>query len=665
MPMLSSEGRKGNIRSRTDEKTVTKTTRRPNDSPAVHATSARVWWLTALVALTAAAVWYSVLDLPVLRSSPRLPWWGLAVGFYVAELAVVHLRFRKDAHSFSMGEIPLIIGLFFVSPINLVLAQMIGIATVYVVHRRLPAIKFAFNMAQFALQGALAITVFRGIVALGDPLGLVGWLAAVAAAIVATISADLLINAAVRLTGGYVPSRDLMQVLALSCLAGSMNASLAVSAVVIFWAAPSAGWLALMPPVILFLAYRAYVSQRQERAKLESLYEATRSLHRSPQIEAALVAACQDATRMLEAEYAEILLFSERNRLETYWTAVGPGDRLNVMQAADLPPGAWERLAEVGQATLLDASDASALSLPPSERGPIKEALVAPLTSTSGLVGVIIVFNRLGDISSFVADDVPLLDTLANQISVSLENGRLEDSLSQLTALKDRLEAVIKSKDEFVASVSHELRTPLTAVVGLSHELNDNWNTYEGTDAREIVELIASQSSELADIIEDLLVAARADIGTLTLQLRRVDLRTELDAVIVGHCVTNGNARPEVTIEPGAEFIWSDPLRFRQIIRNLLSNAARYGGSTVTVEAFRDGPRVTVAVRDDGPGVPIDRAGTIFDPYTSAHEPGTQPGSVGLGLAVSRTLARLMRGDLIYKGNGTTTFELTIPADGP
>ena len=642
---------------------MTKTVRRSSGSPATIRGTTKVWWLTALIAATAAGIWTTVLDLPLLRASPVLPWWGLAIGFYGAELAVVHLRFRQDAHSFSMSEIPLVLGLFFAAPVHLAVGQMVGIAAVYAFHRRLPPVKLAFNVAQFGLQGALAITVFRGIVALGDPLGFVGWIAAVAASLLATIAADLLINVAIRLTGGQVPRRDLIQVLALSSLAGSMNASLAVSAVVILWAAPSASWLALMPPVILFLAYRAYVSQRHERAKLESLYEATRSLHRSPQIEAALVAACRDATRMLEAEYTEILLFAEGNRLETYWTAVGPEERLSVMQPADLPPGAWERLAEVGRATLLNEADASALSLPPSDRGRIKEAIVAPLTAAGGVVGVIIVFNRVGDISSFVPDDVPLLDTLANQISVSLENGRLEDSLAQLTALKERLEDVIKSKDQFVASVSHELRTPLTAVVGLSHELHDNWSIYDGGDAHEIVDLIASQSSELSDIIEDLLVAARADIGTLTLQTRRLDLRAELDTVIEGHCVSGAHPLPAVEIEPGSEFVWGDPLRFRQIIRNLLSNAARYGGSEVTVQAFRDGNRVTVAVRDDGAGVPVDRAATIFEPYASAHDPGTQPGSVGLGLAVSRTLARLMDGDLIYTGNGGPSFELTIPAD--
>lgn len=642
---------------------MTQSVRRPDGSPAVIRGTNRVWALSSVIALAAAAIWYSVLDLPVLRDSPQLSWWGLAIGFYVSELAVVHLRFRKDAHSFSMSEIPLVLGLFFAAPLHLAVGQLVGISVVYAFHRRLPPIKFTFNIAQFALQSGLAVTVFRGIVALGDPLGRVGWVAAVAAALVATITADLLINVAIRLTGGRVPRENLVQVLALSSLAGSMNASLAVSGVVILWAAPSASWLALIPPVILFLAYRAYVSQHHERAKLESLYEATRTLHGSPQIEAALVAACRDVNRMLDAEYTEILLFSERNRLETYWTAVGPGDRLVVMQPADLPAGAWERLAEVGQATLLAEHDASALSLPPSERGRIEEAIVAPLTGTAGVVGVIVVFNRVGNISSFVKDDVPLLDTLASQISVSLENGRLEDSLTQLTALKERLEEVIRSKDQFVASVSHELRTPLTAVVGLSHELHDNWSIYDGGDAREIVDLIASQSSELSNIIEDLLVAARADIGTLTLQPRRVDLRVELNAVIAGHRASGGRAAPTVEIDPGSDYAWGDPLRFRQIIRNLLSNAARYGGSNVSVHAFRDGPRVTVVVSDDGPGIPLDHAKDIFEPYTSAHEPGTEPGSVGLGLAVSRTLARLMGGDLVYNGNGGTAFELTVPAD--
>jgi signal transduction histidine kinase len=642
---------------------VTHSVRRPSGPSAAVRGTTKVWALTFIIGLTAVGIWYSVLDLPVLRTPPRLPWWGLAIGFYVAELAVVHLRFRKDAHSFSMSEIPLVLGLFFAAPLELAIGQLLGISAVYAFHRRLPPIKFTFNIAQFALQSALAVTVFRGIVALGDPLGTAGWVATVAASLVAVITADLLINLAIRLTGGTVPRSDLVQVLALSSLAGSINACLAVSGVIILWAAPAAAWLALIPPVILFLAYRAYVSQRHERAKLESLYEATRTLHRSPQIEAALVAACRDAVRMLDAEYAEVLLFSARNRLETYWTAVGPGDRLIVMQPADLPPGAWERLAEVGQATLLNGQDASGLSLPPSERGRIEEAIIAPLTDSTGVVGVIVIFNRVGNISSFVGDDVPLLDTLANQISVSLENGRLEDSLSQLTALKDRLEEVIRSKDQFVASVSHELRTPLTAVVGLSHELHDNWSIYDGADAREIVDLIATQSSELSDIIEDLLVAARADIGTLTLQPRRVNLRTELDAVIAGQFLGGGPAAPTVSVEPGSESVWSDPLRFRQIIRNLLTNATRYGGDNVSVHAYCDGPVVKIAVRDDGPGVPLERADSIFDPYTSAHEPGTQPGSVGLGLAVSRTLARLMGGDLVYNGQSGTSFELTVPTE--
>lgn len=619
--------------------------------------------LTAAVAVTSLAIWVGYFNAGSVLRGPRLGWWALAFGFFVAEMAVVHLRFGQDAHSFSMSEIPLVLGLFFADPLELLIGWLIGNAAVFALKRRLPPLKLAFNMSQFVLQGALAVTVFRGIVNLGDPLSVAGWLGAVSACLSATLVADVLINLAIRLTGGQVPLRDALLVAGLSALAASMNASLAVSGVVVLSAAPRSAWLALMPPLILFLAYRAYVSQRQERSRLESLYQATRALHRSPQIEAALVAAAQDATRMLDAEFTEILLFPEGGSLPTYWTAVGPGDRLVVMEPVDLTAGAWQRLIDRGKATLLNEVDSSALSLPPAERSRITEAVVAPLTRAGQVVGAIAVFNRVGDISVFGADEIPLLDTLAAQLSVSLENGRLEDSLAQLTQLKDKLEELIRSKDQFVATVSHELRTPLTAVVGLSQELHDNWSLYENSDARDMVDLIANQSSELAHIIEDLLVAARADIGTLTLKPREIDLRQELQAVVSGHYSGHPGTLPEIVVEPGSEVVWTDPLRLRQIVRNLLTNAQRYGGSQVSIVVEGRGDRVAVRVIDNGTGVPAGMEDEIFEPYRSAHERNSQPASVGLGLAVSRKLARLMNGDLTYEhGAGVTAFELTVPA---
>ncbi len=620
--------------------------------------------LTAAVAAGSLLLWVGHLNEDALLTRPQLPWWALVFGFFIAELAVVHLRFGQDAHSFSMSEIPLVLGLFFSSPADLLLGLFVGNIAVFAITRRLPALKLAFNMSQFVLQGALAITVFRAMADLGEPLGLAGWLGAVSGCLAAVIVADLLIDLAIRLTGGRVPLRDVLLVAGLSALAASMNASLAVSGVVILSTAPGSAGLGLLPPVILFLAYRAYVSQRQERSRLESLYEATQALHRSPQIEAALVAAAKDATRMLDAAFAEILLFPDGGNLPTYWTAVGPGDRLIVMEQVDLAPGAWQRLIDRGKATLLDAADATALNLPPSDRSPLREAVVAPLTRGGNVVGVIAVFNRVGDISTFGADEIPLLDTLAAQLSVSLENGRLEDSLAQLTELKNKLEELIRSKDQFVATVSHELRTPLTAVVGLSQELHDNWSLYESSDARDMVDLIANQSTELAHIIEDLLVAARADIGTLTFKPAEVDLRDELQAVVAGHCSGRPGDPPDLVVEPGAEKAWTDPLRFRQIVRNLLANADRYGGRRVCVVVERREENVAVRVMDDGAGVPAGMEEAIFEPYQSAHERGSQPSSVGLGLAVSRKLARLMDGDLVYThAAGITAFELTVPTE--
>ncbi len=624
--------------------------------------TAKVWLLIAVTAPATMALAALTDALPGPAPAFHIPWPVMVLLFYLAELAVVHYQFRRDAHSFSMSEVPLVAGLFFMEPIALILAQAAGTLIVLVAHRRLPVVKVAFNVTQFALQTAAAAGAFRLVVSMGSPLGPAGWIAAMAAGLMALLVADLLINAAIRLSGGRLDRAQMVEVLVHSAVAATMNVVLALAGVTILASAPSSAWLALAPPVVLFVAYRAYMAQRQEGGRLQSLYEATRALHRSPQIESALVASAEQAVTMFEVEFAEIYLFPDQGNEKSYVTAVGPDDRRIVMQPCDLDlaAGAWPRLVEDGRSLLIASFADAHLPRPDAAEHPAREAAVVPLSGPRGPAGAFVVANRLGDVSSLGPDDLRLLEALGSQVSVSLENGRLEDSLAQLTELKEQLEGLIASKDQFVATVSHELRTPLTAIFGLSHELRNNRVGLNSAELDEFIGVIASQSSELSDLIEDLLVAARADTDSVRVYPVRIDVRDEVLTSLEG-LADAGTIR--VPPGPPGLHAQADSLRLRQILRNLLTNARRYGGDRIEIEMRRRGDRVEIAVVDDGPGVPPAEAEAIFEPYQSAHPPGTQPASVGLGLAVSRRLARLMGGDLIYRRrDGWTVFELSLPA---
>src|ERR687892_509541 len=320
----------------------------------------KVWLLSGAIAVAAVFLYAAgVRRLPTLAAGDWLPLPLLVGLFYLAELTVVHFRFRRDAHSFSLSEVPLVLGLFFAAPWALVPAQLIGSALALTLHRRQPVLKLAFNLSQFALQGALAVVVFRYVVALGDPLGPAGWVAALLATQVTLWVADAAINAAIHLSGDRLPPQAMWEVLGLGVIATAMNTSLALIAVTILARSPASAWLALTPLVVLFVAYRAYSSKRAQHERLEALYEATRALHESPQLESAMVTAASQARKLLDAQGGEIIL------------------------------------------------------LPDAERE--------------------------GDVSTFGQDDVKLLETLANHVSVALENGRLGDSLSQLTRLKEEL----------------------------------------------------------------------------------------------------------------------------------------------------------------------------------------------------------------------------------
>ncbi|MDJ0665547.1 MAG: PAS domain-containing sensor histidine kinase [Acidimicrobiia bacterium] len=222
-----------------------------------------------------------------------------------------------------------------------------------------------------------------------------------------------------------------------------------------------------------------------------------------------------------------------------------------------------------------------------------------------------------------------------------------------------KLDQLMRSKDEFVASVSHELRTPLTVVAGLALELEQGWRTFSPEEMAEFITLIADQSREMGDLIEDLLVAARADIGKVPLFNETVDLRSCVDQVVAS-CSLGDRAR--ITVTGGGIAGHADPIRCRQIIRNLITNAIRYGGPHIRVSVVENGGEALLTVFDDGVGVSDANRERIFTAYERGHEAGAGvPGSVGLGLSVSRQLTELMGGSISYRYDGGSLFEVRLP----
>jgi signal transduction histidine kinase len=223
-----------------------------------------------------------------------------------------------------------------------------------------------------------------------------------------------------------------------------------------------------------------------------------------------------------------------------------------------------------------------------------------------------------------------------------------------------RLEELVRSKDEFVASVSHELRTPLTAVVGFAEILAASWRELHQDELDTLIGDIARESGEVASIVEDLLVIARADIGRVTLIPDSLRIDSEVERVIAGFAP---DEIERISVDVSGGTIWGDPIRLRQVLRNLVSNAIRYGGPEISIASMVVGDLVEVSVSDDGRGIPDDETERIFEPYVRAHRTPTQPASVGLGLAVARSLARAMGGELSYaRVADTTCFTLSLPA---
>jgi signal transduction histidine kinase len=215
---------------------------------------------------------------------------------------------------------------------------------------------------------------------------------------------------------------------------------------------------------------------------------------------------------------------------------------------------------------------------------------------------------------------------------------------------REALEAekrAVELKDEFVSMVSHELRTPLTSINGFSDTLRESWSRLPPNEVDEFLLIMRGETQHLSNLVEDILVIPRLEAGRLRLEPATIALRDE--AYEVSRLVFTGTTR-EVQVDIPADIrVTADPNRVRQIFRNLLENARKYGGDQVLIAGELTGESYKVVIADNGTGIPVEDRERIFEHFEQAVKGDARSEGVGLGLPIARKLARAMGGDLWFE----------------
>jgi diguanylate cyclase (GGDEF)-like protein len=399
-----------------------------------------VWLLNVAVIAASTALYLGpVRGLPPL-AHPHLPWWSIAIAFAIAERCVVHLHFRRGAHSFSLGDLPLVFGLIFCSADTFVFGCLLGCGLVLLFDRRLPPVKFAFNIGQLALHACVAILVAHLLAVNSGHVDTRTWVSALIATQVSSLVGPCLIAVAISLSEGLVRLPTLARMIGMDLVVTTSNASLGLCGAVVAATDAHALPLLLIPSVTLFAAYRAYLSERERHQRLEFLYEANRTLARSREVAPALEGLLMRSLEAFRAEVAEIILFgSEEN--PSLRTLLGPGSYRELMEPvdSDVADEMRDLLERSGGAITLDTPFGGKRLQRYLEARGVTHAMVAPLPGEDRVIGAIMLANRFGVVRSFDHDDLRLLDTLAGNASVALQYDRLEQAVLQLSVLQEQL----------------------------------------------------------------------------------------------------------------------------------------------------------------------------------------------------------------------------------
>jgi diguanylate cyclase (GGDEF)-like protein len=360
----------------------------------------------------------------------NLPWWALGIGFAATEASVFYRQTKREARTVSISELPLVLGLFLASPAALVLGRLAGSMAVFLVHRRAPVLKTAWNLALVSLQTAVAVALFHLLAGGREVSSPVVWIGAYAGAIAANCVASVALALVIS-----IYERDLrIRPVVVDMVTGEPFAPFVVTlgliAVMSLSAARNSAWLLLVTGAGLLLGYRAYASLADRHLGTERLYRFAQAVTSAPEVDETLRALLQEAKELLRAERAEVA-FVASDGGDVAHVRLGATGRLGRSSEAPALTDQWllSRVVGDGDPLLISRGTRDAVERRWLDAQVAREAVVVPLRGGTGILGVLIVTDRIGDVRTFAEDDVRLLETVASHASVALQNGELMDQL--------------------------------------------------------------------------------------------------------------------------------------------------------------------------------------------------------------------------------------------
>ncbi|MCT7949688.1 PAS domain S-box protein [Ancylothrix sp. C2] len=364
------------------------------------------------------------------------------------------------------------------------------------------------------------------------------------------------------------------------------------------------------------------------------------------------------------------------------WCAAGIESQIQTLQKVPISELSWlvEKLCRFENVYVPLVTD-----LPPEadrekhhfQSQSIQSLIVVPMVCGRSLMGFV-GFDSVRDQKTWLDESISLLKMVAEMLANTLERQRTEKELERVA---QAAEAANRAKSIFLANMSHELRTPLNAIIGYSEIIKEEAEDLGYVEVNSDLDKIRSAGYHLLNLINDILDISKIEAGRMDLYIEEFDIAILIDEIVntIRPLVQKNQNTLKVLCDPDIGRMAADITKVRQVLLNLLSNAAKFTeNGTITLWAKIENGRgddlgsssvgryVVFTVSDTGIGIPKEQLETIFEPFTQADVSTTRKyGGTGLGLAIGKRFCEMMGGNITLTsqcGVGST-FTVVLPAN--